>query len=69
MSKLELLRRIAEERGTPCFVYFMDDVYARIASVREAFDDLFGLSYAMKCNPHPAVLKRLQSRVDTLDIS
>ena len=69
MSKIELLRRIAEERGTPCFVYFMDDVYARIASVREAFDDLFGLSYAMKCNPHPAVLKRLQSRVDTLDIS
>lgn len=69
MSKIEMLRRIAEERGTPCFVYFMDDVYARIDSVREAFEGLFDVSYAMKCNPHPAILKRLQSRVDTLDIS
>ena len=69
MSKIEMLRRIADEHGTPCFVYFMDDVYAQIAAVREAFEGLFGVSYAMKCNPHPAILARLQSRVDTLDIS
>ena len=68
-SKVELLRRIADEQGTPCFVYFMDEVYARIDAIRAAFDGMFELSYAMKCNPHPAVLSRLKERVATLDIS
>ena len=69
MSKIELLRRIADDHGTPCFVYFMDEVYAQIEAIRRSFEGLFGVSYAMKCNPHPAVLRRLQPRVDTLDIS
>jgi diaminopimelate decarboxylase len=65
----DLLAAIARDHGTPCFVYFMDQVYARIRSIREAFGGRLGVSYAMKCNPHPEDLRRLLDRVDTLDIS
>ncbi len=65
----EILAAIAREHGTPCFVYFMDQVYDRIDSIRQAFGRRFGVSYAMKCNPHPEILKRMCNRVDTLDIS
>jgi diaminopimelate decarboxylase len=33
-SSLELLREIANEHGTPCFVYFMDHVAQRIKDLR-----------------------------------
>ncbi len=47
----------------------MDDAEARVAALRSAFQGLFGVSYAMKCNPHPAVVSRLLRWVDTLDVS
>jgi len=65
----EALAEIAGLHSTPCFVYFMDQVADRIASIRQAFDGLFGVSYAMKCNPHVAVLRWMKEHVDTLDIS
>lgn len=65
----DILATIAKDHGTPCFVYFMDQVHARIDSIRRAFDGLLGVSYAMKSNPHPEILKRMMSWVDTLDIS
>jgi diaminopimelate decarboxylase len=65
----DVLARIAQEIGTPCYVYFIDQVHARIESIRQAFAGQFGVSYAMKSNPHPAILRRLMDRVDTLDIS
>jgi diaminopimelate decarboxylase len=65
----ELLAAIARDHGTPCFVYFMDQVYDRVRSIREAFGGRLGVSYAMKCNPHPEILKRMKERVETLDIS
>lgn len=64
-----LLYQAAQTHGTPAFVYFLDDVYARIALIRSAYDNHFGVSYAMKCNPHPFLLQILMPRVDTLDIS
>lgn len=69
MSKLKLLQQIADEYGTPCFVYFMDEVYARINSIRDAFQGQFEISYAMKCNPNPKILERFKDRVSLLDIS
>jgi diaminopimelate decarboxylase len=65
----EILATIARDHGTPCFVYFMDQVYGRIDSIRQAFGRRLGVSYAMKCNPHPEILKRMMRRVETLDIS
>jgi len=64
-----LLAEIAERHGTPSFVYFMDDVKQRIDALRAAFDGMLGISYAMKCNPHPRVLSTLRGWVDALDVS
>lgn len=63
------LKSIAGRYPTPSFVYFMGDVEQQIASLRRAFEGLFGISYAMKCNPNPEILKWMKSHVDTLDIS
>ena len=64
-----LLRQVATEHGTPCFVYFMDHVAQRISDLRSAFGGRFEVSYAMKCNPNPAILNWMESRVDTIDVS
>ena len=60
---------IADRFPTPLFVYFMDEVEKRIDTLRESFEGLFGISYAMKCNPNSAILQWMRSRVDTLDVS
>lgn len=65
----DILATVAREHGTPCFVYFMDRIYGQVEALRKAFGGLVGVSYAMKCNPHPAILARMKDRVDTLDIS
>ena len=63
------LRTVAADYGTPCYVYFMDDVRERVARVRAAFGKRFQISYAVKSNPNPAILRRLRGVVDTLDVS
>ena len=65
----EVLGAIARDFGTPCFVYFMDEVRARVAAVRSAFGNRFRISYAVKSNPNPAVLRRMRGLVDLLDVS
>ena len=65
----DILQRVVKEHGTPCFVYFMDQAYERIEAIERAFGGLFRVSYAMKCNPHPEILRRLMNRVSGLDIS
>jgi diaminopimelate decarboxylase len=65
----EALRAVAREFGTPCYVYFFDQVRERIAAVRTAFGNRFRLSYAVKSNPNPGLLRRLQGLVDGLDVS
>jgi diaminopimelate decarboxylase len=64
-----VLERVAREIGTPAFVYFWDHVVARVGSLRRAYGGLMGVSYAMKCNPHPEFLRRMRGLVDTLDVS
>jgi diaminopimelate decarboxylase len=64
-----VLRRAAEQFGTPSFVYFTDRIEERIALLRESFGNRFGLSYAVKSNPNPAMLRWLNGRIDYLDIS
>lgn len=68
-ARASLLARIAATHGTPTFVYFMDDVKRRIDALRAAFDGMFQISYAMKCNPHPRVLATVRGWVDALDVS
>ena len=64
-----VLRDIAHDFGTPCFVYFMDQVCARVGHVRAAFGGRFRVSYAVKSNPNPGILRRMRGAVDMLDVS
>jgi diaminopimelate decarboxylase len=73
-SMLDDMRRdvlfdVAQRYGTPSFVYFMDDVRARIAELRSVFGNRFAVSYAMKCNPNPGLLGWMRDHADTLDVS
>ena len=65
----DLLEKIATEHGTPCFVYFVEQIRERVSSLREAFGGRFQISYAVKANPNPLLLHRLRGVVDLLDIS
>jgi diaminopimelate decarboxylase len=64
-----VLRAIARDFGTPCYVYFMDEVRGRVEHVRSLFGNRFQISYAVKSNPNPGVLRRLRAVVDGLDVS
>ncbi|MBM3963378.1 MAG: hypothetical protein FJ306_16005, partial [Planctomycetes bacterium] len=63
------LLALADRLGTPGFVYFLDDARARIAAVRQAFGGAFAITYAIKANPAPALLRGLRGAVDGLDVS
>ncbi len=65
----DALARAAGRFGTPCYVYFVDEMVARIAKVRDLFGNRFALSYAVKANPNPSLLARLREEVDTFDVS
>lgn len=47
---------IAEERGTPCFVYRPDRAAARFRALRAALPPRVRLAYAVKANPHPSLI-------------
>lgn len=64
-----LLAEAAGRFGTPAYVYLTDAVEDRLALLRATFGRWFALSYAMKCNPNPALLAWLEPRVDLIDVS
>ena len=64
-----LLARVAEEFGTPAYVFLGDRIETRIGQLKSAFAERFSLSYAAKSNPNPTLLAFLESRVENLDIS
>lgn len=68
-SQTPILRTVARDYGTPCYVYFMDAVRERVERVRSAFGRRFRISYAVKSNPNPIILRRLRGVVDALDVS
>lgn len=63
------LEEAARRFGTPAYVYFTDAIEARIDRLHTVFGGRFVLSYAAKCNPNPALLGWLGSRVDQIDVS
>ncbi len=65
----DILSQVARDHGTPCYVYLMDQVRERVALVRAAFGNRFHVSYAVKANPNPGLLRRLRGVVDGLDVS
>lgn len=63
------LAQVARDFGTPCYVYFMDEVRASVERLRSAFGGRFRISYAVKCNPNLLLLRKLRDVVDMLDVS
>lgn len=70
MNQIDALLADAAERfGTPGYVYFMEAIETRLTELKAAFGRWFTISFAMKSNPNPALLHRLNGQVDWLDIS
>lgn len=53
------LRAIVEEHGTPAYVYDLDDIGERAATLRAALPGRVEIAFAVKANPSLAVLARL----------
>jgi diaminopimelate decarboxylase len=53
--------------ATPFYFYSLDVLTARVKRAREALP--VTLLYAVKANPHPAILRALQGQVDGLDVA
>ncbi len=65
----DVLADVAQRFGTPYFIYFLDDVRARLDAIRQAFGGAFEVSYAVKSNPNPALVAWMKDHVPALDIS
>lgn len=59
---------LADRFGTPLYAFDLDVIRDRVAAVRSALGELV-LLYAMKANPHPAILEALEPIVDGLDVA
>lgn len=60
---------VAEAGRTPLFVYSRRLLDVRMAQLREALPARVGVNYAVKANPHPAVIAHLAPLVDGFDIA
>ena len=63
------LLHAAEAFGTPLYVYDLDAVHLRIDTLEDLFGSRFGISYAIKANPNPALLASIAPRLSTFDAS
>lgn len=59
----------AEGGSTPLFVYSRAHLDARMAELRAALPPRIGVNYAVKANPHPAVIAHMAPLVDGFDIA
>lgn len=60
---------VAEAGRTPVFVYSRAMLDRRVADLRAALPQRVGLNYAVKANPHPAVIAHMAPLVDGFDIA
>jgi diaminopimelate decarboxylase len=63
------LSQAAARYGTPAYVYDVDEVGRRFATLRRLFGEHFGVSYAVKANPNIELLRRMLPQVATFDVS
>ena len=60
---------VAQAGSTPLFVYALDRVQARIASLRAALPPQLALHYAVKANPYGPLLTAMVGLIDGFDIA
>jgi diaminopimelate decarboxylase len=63
------LEDVAQEYGTPFYLYDLNDVYQKIETIRNNFGESVKLYYAIKANSNLEILKAIREKVDGLDIS
>ena len=65
----EHLHAMAQQHGTPFYLYDADAINASITRVRDLFGGLARVYYAVKANPNLALLRAVYGNADGLDIS
>lgn len=60
---------VAEAGRTPLFVYSRGHIDTRVAELRAALSNRIGINYAVKANPHLAVIGHMSPLVDGFDIA
>jgi diaminopimelate decarboxylase len=60
---------VAEAGRTPVFVYSRAHLDHRMAELRAALPARVGVNYAVKANPHPAVIAHMSALADGFDIA
>jgi diaminopimelate decarboxylase len=65
----ERINAVVADAATPCFVYFAEEIAARIADLQRALRGHFTISYAVKANPNLGLLRFLRTCLDTMDVS
>jgi diaminopimelate decarboxylase len=68
-TSLADLHSLAEQYGTPYFLYDADEIARRINLVRESLSGIVKIYYAVKANPNLELLRKLRDAADGLDIS
>jgi len=63
------LAAAAERFGTPAYAYRLDAMLDRFDAVSAAVESRMGISYAVKANPNAAILRAIEPKVNTLDVS
>ena len=67
-SITEQAKQAVAQYGTPLYLYYPHLIEQRISAVKSATAG-FGIRYAVKTNPNPWLLKWMQGRVESLDVS
>ena len=65
----DLLRRVAREFSTPCYVYLLEGVHETLRLLDREFGGRFQISFAVKSNPNRSFLEQIRPWVASLDIS
>ncbi|QTD56455.1 pyridoxal-dependent decarboxylase, exosortase A system-associated [Parasphingorhabdus cellanae] len=60
---------LADEHGSPLFVYSKNHLDSRIEALRDAMPGRLHIHYAMKANPYAPVLSHMAGLVDGIDIA
>ena len=63
------LEDVADQYGTPFYLYDVDFIKERIDLVRRAFRGKIEVFYAVKANPNLDLLRAIRGKVDGLDVS
>ena len=68
-SSLAELHLLAEQYGTPYFLYDTDEIARRLSLVRDSLHGLVKIYYAVKANPNLELLRKVRDVADGLDVS